>query len=203
MSTVIHNTPFSFTKTIENIKGTFFIYLLYGGKTMKGGNNRKPSQLKKLKGTYRKTREVKNEPEPPQVGGWLEPPSELGPHGSKKWYELFPLLTTTGIMTVADLSTFELLCKNYQLMNEIEYALTHYTDEEGVERERKITDYLRTVNSQTAYLWKSYRESMDTYRRCLQEFGMTPVARARVEAVEKPKKSEEEVKGENLLKMVK
>jgi P27 family predicted phage terminase small subunit len=154
-----------------------------------GGHNRKPKQRKIIEGTFRKDRNPQNEPEPEAYRDAPKPPSHLGRFGKKLWKQLSQRLTSEGLLTVLDLQALELLCETYdqyRQAHEAVYIIYEY-DEEGKRRRKRRTlgEYLRGRNSQTMPEYTAMNRHFENMTKLLREFGMTPVARNRVEIPEK------------------
>ena len=139
---------------------------------MKGqGRKPKPTVLKLLHGTARKHRINPREPKP-KVGEML-PPEHLSPLAREHWITVEEQLRSAGILTTLDRPALEVLCEVYArwcLANE----------------EIKKTGILIRGESggfvKSPYLFVSSK-SFDQMLKMLTEFGMTPSARTRVNAI--------------------
>ena len=160
------------------------------------GRKKLPTKLKKLKGTARKDRLPDNEPTPKDIEGYTSPPKYLGDYGIEKWDELYFQLQAAGILTEADLSSFTQLCKSYENMMVAYDGMTE-------NKTKSITEYLNDKQSNNMPFYRLYKDGMDDYKKLLVEFGMTPSSRGKIEAVERPNKTEEQIKGEALLRLIK
>ena len=76
----------------------------------KAGRPRKPDALKRLHGTDRKDRKVKNTAEPK---GTPRRPVGLSSQAIKVWENLEPRLTELGLLADTDESTFAVFCQAY------------------------------------------------------------------------------------------
>jgi terminase small subunit-like protein len=77
------------------------------------GNPRVPEQLKVVRGTSRKERQVPDVPRSPDNAELPDPPEWLDAYGAEKWRELVPGLGERQLLTGAALSLLEVLCEAY------------------------------------------------------------------------------------------
>lgn len=133
----------------------------------------KPTALKNLHGTRRADREPRNEPVPPP--GRPTCPRHLGPVARAAWKHWEPILLDMGTLTVADRSMLELTCSAYA-----EYR----RGAEVLAKKGPVVTFTsgkgRQVRANPAA-----GVAADAWRRTvvgLRELGLTPAARARVEA---------------------
>lgn len=150
-----------------------------------GGHNRKPRQQKIIEGTFRKDRNPSNEPEPAKYAEAPKPPSHLGKYGKKLWKKLAPQLVEQGLLTVLDNQALELLCETYDQYRQAHEAVYYVRDADGKRRRQSLGDYLRGRNSQTMPEYQAMNRNYAEIIRLLREFGMTPVARNRIDLPEK------------------
>lgn len=143
-----------------------------------GGRPRKPSNLHALHGTDRKDRRNVTEPTPPP--GRVTPPSWLGAEALAAWHELAPTLTDMGLLTTADPHALALLCDVY----------ARYISASAVITEQGPT--YESVNIKTGVVMVRKRPEVDIAADCwrrlnvmLQQFGMTPSSRGRVQLPQK------------------
>lgn len=87
---------------------------------MKTGRPPKPTHLKLVTGTQRKSRV--NEAEPKAPAGSVRMPAHLRPYAKEKWRELAPLLKRMNVLTPADAGALALLCSAYADMREAQDA---------------------------------------------------------------------------------
>lgn len=123
------------------------------------GNPRLPTAVKALRGTLQKARENGLEPKvvPIQVPA---PPAHLTDLERQMWERLKPMVDSLGIMSEADLESFETLVRT-----RADYELVRLQDP---------TDF------------KSIREASKEVRSWLCEFGLTPASRAKVKQIAAP-----------------
>ena len=77
------------------------------------GRPKKPTKLKLVQGTLRKSRTNENEPEPEPVAEVPRPPSYLSKYAKKLWKSLAEELVEKGILTIVDLPALEVCCEAY------------------------------------------------------------------------------------------
>lgn len=153
-----------------------------------GGHNRKPKSRKIIEGTFRADRNPGKEPEPPAVEVVPRPPAYMGRHGKRLWKKLAPLLMDQGILTEVDLSTLELCCESYDVFRSAHEAVYRTVDPmTGRKVRRSLADYFAGRNSQTAPEYAAMKGAWQTYKSYMAEFGLSPVARNRIDLPE-PKK---------------
>jgi len=150
-----------------------------------GGHNRKPRQQKIIEGTFRKDRNPSHEPEPEKYTEAPKPPSHLGKFGKKLWKRLAPELIEEGLLTVLDNQALELLCETYDQYRQAHEAVYYVRDAEGKRKRRSLGEYLIGRNSQTMPEYQAMNRNLAEIIRLLREFGMTPVARNRIDLPEK------------------
>lgn len=132
---------------------------------------RKPTNLKKLEGTFRKDRALK-EPKPAPVAP--KRPAWLSSQAKKVWNELAPKLERVGCLTKVDGETLALLCTHYAVAKQAAEILKQEGlvdhDERGLARKHPMLQVLR--DNSAAYL------------KYCQEFGLSPKARGRIDVTE-------------------
>lgn len=137
------------------------------------GPPKTPTAIKDVRGTRRADREPRNEPKPP--AGAPECPRYLGPVARAAWKHWQPILSEMGVLTVADRSILELTCQAYAQYRQGSKIIE--TDGPVVTFE---TEKGKGVRANPAVSFTA-----DAWRRTivgLRELGLTPAARARVEA---------------------
>lgn len=119
------------------------------------GQGRKPTptNLKVLKGTDRKDREVLDEPEYDLVEDFPEPPQHLNTDGVEMWWNLGKQLVSARVLQVVDLYALEHLCATWQMIR------------------KKIKAEMEVTASENNAL-----------KALFSEFGMTPASRRKVGA---------------------
>jgi len=141
---------------------------------MPAGRPPKPTELKRLHGTDRSDRRNDAEPVPPE--GTISYPNWLSQAGQAAWENLAPTLIDMGLLTTADVHSFALLCEAYALYVSASETITA----NGPTYE--------SVNVKTGVTMVRQRPEVaiaaDAWRRTalmMQQFGMTPSARGRVQ----------------------
>ncbi len=155
------------------------------------GRPRKPRQLKIIQGTFRADRNPENEPEPDLIVGNIRPPSFLGKYGRDYWKRTVPKLQETGVLTVADLESLELLVQAYEEYREAHDAVYRPTLSDGSRGRRTLAEYCRGGNSQTLPELAALRAARAAFRQLAADFGLNPSARNKVSAV--PKEAERDI----------
>ena len=144
-------------------------------------NPRKPRELKVLQGTFRKDRNPVNEPRVnPPPKDKMGCPSTLNKWGKKFWKDHIDTLTNSKILTAADLPSFEMLCQAWGAFKQAEYDIGH--DEVTGEKRtmvqyREAREYSRRKMPEMIELG----ENRTLFSQLSQQFGMTPVARNRID----------------------
>lgn len=149
-----------------------------------GGHNRKPTHLHMIHGTYRADRANSNEPVVDPSTGAPNAPTHLNKYGKRKWSELAPLLVGGRIMTDLDWTSLEILCEVYGQYREAQYAVYHYTDEDGRRRKRTLAEYMEGRTAQTQTEYGAMKNAIATYKSLMEQFGLSPASRSRVSTVE-------------------
>lgn len=149
-----------------------------------GGRNRKSDRAKVLTGTFRPDRANPAEPEPRQTKKVPSPPAYLEPEAKVEWRRLARELHRTGILTIADRSSFAAYC---QAWADYRRALAIIRAEGRILTTEKGYRYVHPAVG----LASTAREAM---RKFALEFGLTPASRPRVQGVkpERVKSAEEE-----------
>jgi P27 family predicted phage terminase small subunit len=131
------------------------------------GRFRTPAALADLRGNPSKRR-LPDQPQPDRGASCPSPPSWLGVHGREEWARLGPELHRRGLLTTADESTFAVYCQ----------AAHHWVTAEKLARERgEATD-----DAEERLLRQIARAAAAQMAKIAGQFGMTPVARARIGA---------------------
>jgi len=75
------------------------------------GRRPKPTALKIIKGTARKSRLNKNEPKPEVISSNTRCPEWMNPEGKKEWKRMAGKLREVGLLTNCDITAFTMLCQ--------------------------------------------------------------------------------------------
>ena len=141
------------------------------------GRPKKPTSIKAIQGTLRPDRANKNEPkldaQIPTTPSWLSPIAK------NAFKEIAELLVDIRVITKADKKALEIMCDAYSEYRElrkvvIEHGPTFETT--GVGGDTVIRARPEVAMSSDA--WKRFNSQ-------LQQFGLTPASRAKVNAMEK------------------
>jgi P27 family predicted phage terminase small subunit len=137
-------------------------------------SHRKPSNVKKLQGTYRRDRAPKIEPEPRQ--GIPHCPSHLTDLEANVWAQLGRHLHDMGVLSEADATALELLVEAYG---------TYRNAQDVIAKNGLIYQTTTAAGDQMIRPRPEVAIAADSWRRIhkmLVEFGLTPASRTRVEA---------------------
>lgn len=157
----------------------------------RGGQNRKPRQLKVVQGTFRKDRNPAREPEGNPITDPPRAPSTLNRWGKRLWKQVVVQLTDNGVLTDLDLPALEQLCQEYGIAAELYDAVTHYVDEDGKRKRQSIAEYLAGRNSQTMPEVAVMRQAKNAMKSYLEQFGLTPASRNRIDLGKGEEKEED------------
>jgi len=128
------------------------------------GKNKLPANLKQLKGTYRKSRELVNEH---LTSGVPEKPSNLTPGAVRYWHMLIDRLIKIGTVDIADDFALAILAES---LNEYE-AMTHFLNKNG-----RVYSFTNNKNETCIRPRPEIRIQNDCWTRIFQlfkEFGLT------------------------------
>lgn len=136
----------------------------------KRGPAAKPSELKKLEGTYRADRAARNEPKPrvtiPTAPSWLTA------EGKKEYRRTAKLLLGMRVLTEADMVALAAYAHEF---DEWRSACAVLALEGKVITSEKGGKYLHPM-------WGVANTHFKNMLKLLQEFGLTPASRSRIEA---------------------
>lgn len=139
----------------------------------KRGPPSKPSEVKRLEGTYRPDRAAKAEMKPPPA--IPAPPDWLKDAARQEWERVVPVLAELGVLTAVDGAVLEAFCANYGMA--VEY-------QQKADAEPMVeTMYGPKVNPAAGAALKHWALA----KQLGAELGLSPSARTRVSAPEKPK----------------
>lgn len=140
------------------------------------GRKPKPTALKVLQGNPGKRPLNKREPKPP--AGMPKCPTWLDGMARAAWLELAPLLEQTKVVTESDRKALELLCDAYS-----EYRRTR----EIVRKQGATYEALTEGGSIMIRPRPEVTMAQDAWKRVramLQEFGLTPSSRSKIQVVQ-------------------
>ncbi|MCK8826396.1 phage terminase small subunit P27 family [Natroniella acetigena] len=139
------------------------------------GRPNKPTKLKVLQGTDRKDRVNENEPKPKELQQVPDPPYYLDYYAKKEWNRAAAHLVEVGLLTEADLSTFQDYCECHahciRLNKKIRNEEYEFVTDSGYYQKRPIVSILK--------------DFMDQKRKLANVLGLTPSARTKIE-IDKP-----------------
>ncbi len=137
------------------------------------GPPKKPTALKLLQGNPGKKPLPKCEPVLPPVSP--DPPDSLSAQGRKHWDDIVGILAESGIMTALDVHALAAYCEAYARWLHANEQLCLFgcvtKDEKGIPHH---SPYLRVAN-----------DSFIQMKSLLQEFGLSPASRARIQVSKK------------------
>ena len=109
--------------------------------------------------------------DPPKTKRFPNPPAGIGKWGRAFWRERGEPLYDLGLLTVADVPAWTLICETYQRLKEAD-----------TKRAGEFVEYTKS-GSKKHPLMAIVHQEQDRLAALLKEFGMTPVARERVNSV--------------------
>lgn len=140
----------------------------------------KPTALKIIEGNPGKRALNAREPQPRIAASCPQPPDHIDGEARAEWLRRAPELWRLGVLTDADLSTFEAYCSAYGRWRQAEEALKRMGANDALTEGLAI----RTKQGNAVYnpvLIASDR-AREHFTRLAAEFGMTPAARSRIVA---------------------
>jgi P27 family predicted phage terminase small subunit len=143
-------------------------------------SHRKPDEIKKLEGTFRKDREVKN-PIKPIIPLTLTEPTELNEWAKSLWRSIVDEYLPIGILTNVDVGSLLILCNEYGTYCEADDLIKA----QGLEVEENVYskdgDLIGTKKVPNQML-KVRNDAFKNYNSMCSKFGITPSDRARLSA---------------------
>lgn len=137
-----------------------------------------PTELKLVQGTARTTRMNKREPKP--VRAMPTPPAHLSVPAKLEWLRLATELHDLGLLTRIDRAALAAYCQAYGRWVQAEQAVAKMAERDMLTNGLMI----KTTNGNAIQnpLVGTANKAMLDMLRIASEFGMTPAARARIEA---------------------
>lgn len=146
------------------------------------GPPKKPSQLKKLQGTYRKDRAAPREMEPPKCNHIPNAPAHMERDAARVWRKVCKTLFDLDMLYKVDFEQLELYCYLYARAKKAEAQIREMGE---VITEKNVYGHDKHVKNP----WLSIqKECIVECNKIAQQFGLTPSARTRV-SMPKDKKS--------------
>ncbi len=143
---------------------------------------KKPPELKALHGTDQPCRDQKATTSTgDNLPSSIPVPSFLNPPGKRKWRELVKLLRERKLLDRVDLGALELCCIAY---DEVISCQTAIQQAGGIE------SYTAKKTSQQTPLLTAKKSAMETYKKYMTEFGLSPASRAKLGIEDEPEESE-------------
>jgi P27 family predicted phage terminase small subunit len=136
-----------------------------------------PFSLQRLRGNPDKKR-LRPEPQPVVDPQCPEPPPFVTGYAADEWWRVAPELHRLGLLTVIDVATLAAYCTSYQLWRQAQEAL-----ERMASRDESMHGLLvksADGNARRNSLAKIVADAASDMVRYSGEFGLTPVARARI-----------------------
>jgi P27 family predicted phage terminase small subunit len=146
----------------------------------RGGRPRKPTAQKKLQGTYRPDRAVRNELTLP--AGMPPCPAWLNAEARAEWERVVPTLFAAGALSALDGGRLADYCAAHSLAVEA----TQLYQDEGI-----VVDSPQGQKAHPAV--GTAKDARAQARQLAGEFGLTPAGRSRVSAPPKPGEGEAEI----------
>ena|ERR1041385_374204 len=161
------------------------------GNANSGGQNRKPTAMKVIEGTFRQDRANPNEPEAKPLKFPCPPSMELNEFGMKEWERSTRVLIDLNVLTEGDVSALTAMCHQF---GEFVYCDKEIKEKTYLKEPKEYIldmdpnqriEYMRTKYLVGKELKKLRKEHLEAYSKLAQQFGLTPVSRARVSAQKK------------------
>ena len=155
-------------------------------------NYRKPQDLKVLTGTFRPDREHGSPQFESDLPNKIVTPSHLGSAGKSQWRKLVKLLQEEELLKKVDLGCLEACCLAYDEMVQSSYDMKAYRKkqldaERGinlVEGSEEMKSQLALIKHHAAMIDKSRNaknKAMQLYHKFMNEFGLSPGSRIRLD----------------------
>ncbi len=151
-------------------------------------NPRKPTELKKLEGTYRKDREVQN-PIKTTIALSLSEPSELNEWGLNLWRVIVEEFLPLGVVAKVDTGSLLMLCNEFGTYCEADDLIKAQGLEVEEEVFSKDGDFLKMKKVPNPML-KIRNDAFKNYNSMCSKFGITPSDRASLNAPKQETKNE-------------
>lgn len=139
------------------------------------GRTKKSTVLKKLEGTYRSDRSVKNEMNGRVVTSLPRAPQSLDKFGRRAWAELGPRLIKSHVLQDVDMLHFEFFC-----------TMTGYIieDIELIKKAKSRTEQYTNKAGATNIVLSAHRRNLQLdfkiWSPMAHEFGLSPAARTKI-----------------------
>jgi len=144
-----------------------------------------PTQLKLLRGNPGKEA-IRPEPQPTRPATLPDPPDFLMPIAQDEWWRIGEELHRLGILTIADIHPLAAYCQAYARWAAAEEALAKMANGDALTGALMIRN--TSGGPQANPLVKIAANAARDMVKYASEFGLTPVARARIAAAADPDK---------------
>src|SRR5262249_21033382 len=138
-----------------------------------------PNVIKLLKGNPGR-RPIRPEPEPTRSPEVPEPPAFLAGYACDEWFRVAPELHRLGLLTAIDVAPLAAYCQSYARWRIAEETLARMAEHDPATRALLVKN--ADGNPARNPLVKIASSAADAMLRFASEFGLTPVARARLAA---------------------
>ncbi len=146
-------------------------------------NNIVPSKIKKVKGTYRADRAVKNEMEPIPLHKVPKPPESLKGIGLEEWNRVCKNLLALGMLNDIDLSMLAAYCSEISM-----YSLFIVEAQKNPIIELKTREGTLKAKKENPF-FKMAHEALDKAHAIAVQFGFTPASRTKINMPSKADKT--------------
>lgn len=143
-------------------------------------NAPKPTALKKIQGTERADRKVKNEWQPNEVVTF-DAPTELNEWGTALWNDLMEEFRHVKLLTRVDYGSLLVCCNEYGTYMEADDLIKAQGLQVEVEIYDKNGNVVGTKTEKNPMI-AVRNESMRNYYSMMKEFGLSPSARTKISA---------------------
>ena len=151
---------------------------------MSGGQNRKPTVMKVLEGTYRADRAMPNEPKPEVLVIPPPMPDGLNEWAQQEWEKMTLELTKIGMLTTIDSSQLAAYCNE----------LGNYWECEKLRKEVRPTNETDDAKEAAETFHKNYFDMAQKHLKAAKDlavqFGFTPASRTRINLPKKEERNE-------------
>jgi P27 family predicted phage terminase small subunit len=146
---------------------------------MKPGPPKTPTNLKLIRGTYRRDRAAANEPEPEVA--IPEPPDSLSPEAREEWDRISEELAMLGLLTRIDRVALAIYCEMWADFTEASLKIREHGKVIRTKSGNVVENPYYSIRKRSAEILRGY----------LTEFGMTPASRCRISVPEpQPQRTE-------------
>jgi P27 family predicted phage terminase small subunit len=138
-----------------------------------------PTHLRLIRGNASK-RPIRSEPQPARSLEIPQPPEFLARYAREEWYRVAPELYRLGLLTLVDVTALAAYCDAYGRWRTASEALAKMAERDATGRALLVKN--ADGNARQNPLVKIAANAAKDMLRFAGEFGLTPVARARIAA---------------------